>query len=307
MNVIARLKSNERKWEAVTCFGMIALPLIGLLVFQLYPILWTVVTSFYSYDGAPSRTAFIGWQNYINMFTKDFTYWKVWANTLEFAIYKIPIEMALALFLACMLKRNIHGKGFFRAMFYLPNVISEVVIGLILSNLFTYDGFMNGVLIKLGLAQNGIEWFSNKFSSMSVLVFGSIWNSFGANVLWFIVALANVPEECYEAAKIDGANAWTTFWKITIPLISKVFSTILLLSMLGTLGINAYILALSGGAPAGETYTVMSYLTAKFVPGFADAGAPIGYGCAMSVITTFLFAFVGIIYNKVNKRANSMF
>ena len=208
--------------------------------------------------------------------------------------------------LALILSKDIKAKGFFRSAYYMPCVISVAIIGVIMSNLFGYYGIINYGLAKLGIIQDGIDWFANKGTSLAVLVIGSVWNTFGTNVMYFMAALANVPLDVYESAALDGATGAQSFFKITLPLILPVGKIILLLSILGTLGVNEYVLVVANGAPAGKTNTVMSYMTQQFVPGFAGANPPIGYGCAMGLITSILFICIALIQNRVNKKMDQV-
>lgn len=300
-------KNNEKREEAAVCYLMIMLPLIGFLVFNLYPILWTFRWSLFNYTGIPSETRFIGMENFKNMFTVDLSYWKAWLNTLQFTLLKVPLEMFFALIMAVLIcNKSIKLKGLFRSVYYLPNVISVAVVGLILSNMFSNNGFVNYILTHIGMEP--VKWLENKASAMGMVVFGSIWNTFGINVLYFIAALSNVPEELYEAASIDGAASLKKFFLITIPMIAPVFQTIMLLSLLNALSVNEYIIVLTGGAPANSTRTVMSYLTTKFVPGFMEETTPnLGYGCALSLITTVLFGFISLVYQKMSQKMNSIY
>lgn len=288
---------------------MILLPLIGFLVFKLYPILWTFRWSFFSYNGIPSQTRFLGFENFIRLFTTDSTYWGTWVNTLKFSFMKIPIELPLALFLAILLsKKSVKGSGLMRSIFYLPNILSMIVVGLIVSCMFSYDGFVNHYLREAGLIKENIDWFSTQFRAMTVLVVGSVWSTFGINVMYFMAALCNVPEDVYEAAEIDGAGRYMKFFRITLPLIMPVFSTVLLMSIVGTLSTNEYILAVTGGGPSGSTQMVMSYLTKSFVPGFADTTTPaLGYGCAISLVTTLLFGLIAIWYKWFDRKMQQVY
>lgn len=282
---------------------MLALPIIGFLVFTLYPQLWTFRWAFYNYNTIPSQTRFVGLDNFKKFLFQDFTYWRYWWQTVRYAIIKIPIEMAIAILLASLINQNgIKGKGFFRAMYYTPVVISGVVISVIFSNLFSYFGVVNDLLIKLGIFRESYDWFATGIGANAVLVIASTWNTFGINVLYFVAAFNNVPKDCYESARLDGANAFQVFFKITLPLIVPVFRIILLLSILGTLGIGEFVITLTGGGPSGATQTVNSYIVNTFVPGFAKTTPAIGYGCAISIVTTILFAIIALIYNKLSQK-----
>lgn len=306
MNNKVKLKRYNKK-DVVQCYILLALPLIGLFVLQLYPMLWAMTKAFCFYDGIDANTKWTGLENFRQIFY-DKTYWNSWLVTFKFALYKLPIEIPLALAVATLLNTKIRNKGFFRAIFYMPSMISVVIIGLIFSNLFGTFGFINAWLVKWGLIESGFNWFENEHSAMIVLIIGSIWNTFGVNVIYFVAAFANVPKELYERAEIDGATGVVKFFKITLPMIAPVLQTILLLSINGTLHTNEYIIALTGGAPGGRTYTVMSYLVTKFAPGFADSVVNIGYGCALSIITAVFMGAIAIIYTKLSdKFANSAY
>lgn len=293
--------ASEARSEAFQCYMYLILPVIGFLVLNVYPILWSMKWSLYFYNMTPSATRFVGLTNFIRMFTEDFTYWRMWGNTILFALLKIPLETVLALLIALMLSSSvIRGKSFFRTVYFMPTVIGSVIVGLVFSNMYSYFGVVNECLMKLGIIHEPIDWLASRSGAYFMLVVSSIWRSFGVNVMYFIAALANVPEELYESARLDGAGKMTTFFKITMPSIVPVFRVIMLLSILGTLSINEEVIVLTNGAPNGSTHTVMSYLTTKFMPGFTGETPALGYGSAMSLVTTVIFVFIGILYNKVS-------
>lgn len=296
---VNRARKEEERW----CYFMLTIPIVGFVVFSVYPILWTFKWSFYNYTGVDSSAVFIGLKNFVRVF-QDKIYWSTWLTTLEFTLLKVPLEMCLALGLAIILMKGLKGSGFFRIVFYMPNVISVAVIGVIFTNMFGYYGVINTLL------RQNTDWFSAKLTAIVMLVLVSIWNTFGVNVMYLMSALANVPTELYECASLDGASAWVKFKDVTLPMIRPVFGVVLLLAVLGTLSTNEYILAFTGGAPNGATNTVMSYLTTQYVPGFVDSTGTdsvvqLGYGSALSLVTTILFIFVGIIHQKIGNRSNT--
>ncbi len=298
---------SKKASMTLQCYLLISVQLIGFLVITVYPILWAVRLAWFSYDGVASNTRYVGWDNFFKIFTQDKTYWKTWLTTIKFAVFKLPIELPLAMFLAVILNKKLKGKGFFRAMFYLPNVVAVAIIGLIFSSMFDYFGIINAWLLKLGFIKERIDWFAGGGTAMFVLIVGAVWNTFGLNVLYFISAMQNIPEEMYESAHLDGASKPVIFFKITLPLMGPVLQTILLLSLVGTLHTNDYILVMTNGAPRGETFTVMSYIVSKFVPGFADNAANIGYGCALSLVTTVIMALIAIGYNKISAKMSEIY
>lgn len=299
---------SPKKWKlSFKCYAMLSTQIIGFFVFTLYPIIWAAQKSWYYYDGINANTHFVGWENFSRIFTEDSTYWSTWLTTFKFALMKMPIELPLALFLAVLLNKKLKGTGFYRTMYFMPCIISVAIIGLIFGNMFDYFGFINGIMMKFDFIKQEIDWLATPNRAMLVLALGSAWNSFGVNVLYFIAALNNVPEDLYESAYLDGASAWTVFWKITLPLIAPVLQVILLMSLNGTLHTNEYILVTTNGAPGGSTYTVMSYIVGKFVPGFAETNVNIGYGCAIALVTSSIMAGIAIVYSKLSAKMNNMY
>jgi ABC-type sugar transport system permease subunit len=307
--VVKRKKgiNTYRLKEYAAWYAMLAMPLIGFLVFNVYPIVWAMQKAWYYYDGALSTMRFVGWSNFIDVLTKDSTYWMAWLTTIRFTLLKIPLEMILAMLIALILHKKLKGCGFFRSVYYMPSVISIAVIGVVFANMFDFFGFVNGVLMKIGIINEGINWFDNSNGAMFVLVMASIWNTFGINVMYLLAALSNIPEEVYESASLDGASKSRIFFQITLPLMGPVLQTILLLSINGTLLVNDLVLVTTNGAPAGETYTIMAYVTSKFIPGFVTGPVNIGYGAAAAIIMGLIMAVISAIYFKLSNKLSNIY
>lgn len=302
-NIIKKVSSSV----PIQCYLLLGLPLIGFFLFTLYPILWAFAKSFYYYDQIPSHTLWVGFKNFGHIFTRNAEYWKSWLTTLEFTLWKLPFEVVLTLILAYFLSKRIKGASFIRGVYFMPTVISAVLCSVIFTNLFQYFGFFNDILIKIGAISEPIDWFANKWSAMIVLVSSSVWKNFGTNVLLFTAALTNVPEELYEAADIDGANAVEKFMNITVPMIAPVFQTILLLAINGTLHVGEFIVTMTNGAPGGATHTVGSYILVNYVPGFASGTVDIGYGAAVAIITSIIYGLVAFGYNKISAKLQNVY
>lgn len=302
------IKKPKNQYDAkhtLTCYALLALPIIGLLVFTLYPLGWAIRLSWFSYTGVPSETRFIGWDNFATLFA-DKNYWSSWLMTIEYALLKMPFEAIVSFVTAYFLCKEIRGTNFFRSIYYLPAIFSVAIIGLIFANIFDYFGVANGILMKLGLIKENIDWFSNKGTAMIALLFGGWWNSIGISILYFMAALSNVPKDLYESAEIDGASELTKMMKITLPMIAPVLQILLLLSINGCLHVNEYILVMTNGAPAGTTHTVMSYLTSKIVPGFGTV-ANIGYASCMSFVTSIIICVVALMYNRLSNKLQNIY
>ena len=176
-------------------------------LFILIPILWTIVMSFTDYNLRSAN--FVGLTNYINLF-KDEVFVKSVGNTVKYSLITIPVTLVLALFLATFLNQKIKGKGFFRTLFYLPNIFSVVAVSTCWLYLFdTHTGILNRVFLAVGLSP--IEWITSASNALLSVDIMSIWNSTGYNMILFLSGLQSIPEYLYEAASIDGANAWQKF------------------------------------------------------------------------------------------------
>lgn len=279
--------------------------LIGFFVFSLYPVIWLFKYSFFDFDGITEK--FIGIENYIRIFTRDPEYWVSVVNTIIIAYGKLIVEMPLALIVALMLSSSkTKGKKIFSVGFYLPKITGVAVNCMIFTFLFaTFNGTVNNALIKLGIIEVPISWFSTKWSSMFVIMLQSLWSGFAANVLLFMAGVANISDDVLEAAQIDGANAFQTFMRVTLPMLAPVIKTVLMLAMVNGMKIMNEVLLLTNGGPAGTTDVVMLRIYKQF---FDDTLVPqYGYGSAMGVVTTFIIGILTIIYLKISKKADSVY
>lgn len=299
--------STAKKKEALQCYLMISTQIIGFLVLTVYPMIWAARYAWFYYDGVPSNTHFVAFENFITIFTKDAMYWKTWVTTFLYAVIKLPIELPLAMLLAILLNRKLKGTSAFRALFFLPHIISVAIVGLIFTNMFDFFGTINGILLKFGFITEGINWFDNKVTALLVIALASSWSTFGINMIYFLGALQTIPEDLYEVAELEGMSKFKQFFKITLPMIAPVAQTVLLLAINGTLHANELILVMTGGAPGGSTFTVMSYIVKKFVPGFAETQVNIGYGCALAIVTSIIMCIVAGLYSKLSKKMSEVY
>ena len=307
VNEISAGVSRKRKRfdsEIISWYLLIIIPIIGFFALKLYPMLWTASKAWYYYDGAKATMRYVGLDNFKTLFS-DKTYWNSWLVTLKFAVYKLPLELPLAMLIALMLDKKLKGSSLFRAIYYMPHILSFAIIGVIFSGMFDYFGFINGLLKKMGFSQ--VNWFAESGPALAVLVIASTWNSFGVNAMYFLAALQNIPKDLYESAYLDGASKATVFFKITLPLMGPVLSTILLLSINGTLQVNDLVLVTTNGAPAGKTYSVMAYMISRFIPGFATGSVNIGYGCATAIISSVLYILIAVVYTRLSKKLSDIY
>jgi ABC-type sugar transport system permease subunit len=275
---------------------MIAPMMLGFILFTYVPIVYILRYALYNYNGF--RSQFIGWNNFIRLFSRDADFWKSIGNTFILGFGKLTLEIPLALILAVLLNMKLKWAGFFRVTLFLPAIISTAIVGLVFSLMFAaFDGVINGMLLDSGFINQPINWFGSKWTALFVLGLASVWQNAGVNMIFFLVALQRIPKELYECASIDGASPWRQFWGITLPMIGPMFQIILLMAIVGSLKMADLILASTNGQPAGTTEVVMTYVFRYFF-GYSGRPAEIGYASALSVITGIILALVSVVYLK---------
>ena len=217
-------------------------------------------------------------------------------NTFLYLIIQVPIMLVLAILLAQLLNnKDLKFKGFFRTCVFLPCATSLVSYSLIFRSMFATDGLINSILIKLGILTTGYNFLGNSTSAKIVIIIALIWRWTGYNMVFYLAGLQNIEYSVYEAAKIDGANGWKTFWKITVPLLKPTIIMTFIMSINGTLQLFDESVNLTKGGPANSTITMSHYVYNTCfinVPNF-------GYAAAMSFIIFIMVAILAFINLKV--------
>ncbi len=201
---------------------------------------------------------FIGLTNYRHLF-KDVFFLKSITNTLIFLVIHIPLQIIIALFLAEILNQKIKFRGFFRAAFFLPVIVSGVVVTILWQQLYGFEtGLLNRVLIFLGLGRIG--WLVDPSWAMPSIAIMATWKNVGLYIILFLVGLQTVPKHYYEAADLEGANHWQKFKNITLPMINPTIFMVVVLSTIGgfSLFIEPYIM--TGGGPLNSTLSAVLYI-----------------------------------------------
>lgn len=291
----ASLEHSRR--DTIQAIVMVAPCLAGFIILVYFPIIYILRFSFFNFNGFD--LSFAGMRNFVRVFTRDTDYWRSLGTTFILAFGKLAVEIPLALFLAILLTKKLVGSGFFRVILFLPAIISTAVVGLIFTLMFgTYDGIINVMLTEVGLVAEHINWFGNKWTALTMIGAASVWQNVGVNMIFFMVALQQIPTELYECSDLDGVPPFKVFWYITLPLIGKMFQIILLMAIIGSLKVADLVLTSTNGMPGGSTEVVMTYIYKHF---FGNP-AQIGYASAMSIVTGIILAMVSLVYLKTTKK-----
>ena len=298
---INRSLSPGRRKDNIQAFLMILPFLIGFILFSYVPILYILRYAFTDYNGY-SAANFTGLYNFVRAFTRDGDFWQSLLNTIILSFGKLTVEIPLALLLAEFLNRKLRGTGFFRVTLFLPAVISAAIIGLIFSLLFAaFNGTVNTILKNFGIISSPVNWFGTKWNAMLVLGIASVWQNYGINMMFFLMALQSIPTELYECADIDGATGRVKFFRITLPMIKYIFQSILLMAIIGSMKVCDLVIALTNGQPGGTTEVVMTYIYKSFF-GKSGRNIEVGYASAMSFITAIVLVMITIVYLRTTKK-----
>jgi len=232
-------------------------------IFNLYPTLYTIFLSFQDLSGFEVEGNFVGLQNFINLFSNDVFIQSLQNTALLWIVNFIP-QIVLALILAYWFtsnRLNLKGQDFFKSVFYFPNIMTAASVAVIFYTLFSYPrGPVNLLLVETGLLQAPFDFFRNVTFTRGLVSFIQFWMWYGQTTLVLIAGILSIDESLYEAAMVDGATAWESFTKITLPLIQPITLYVMITSLIGGLQMFDIPLLLTDGGPNGSVETIMTYI-----------------------------------------------
>lgn len=276
----AGLRSRRKPWGPILIF--IAPVMIFYLIFVLYPLVATIFYSFNTIEpiGGELVTTFVGLENYRALF-QDKIFFRSVQNTLLWAVAGPIIEMATATALAFLVYFKVPFHRFYRVAWFLPMLVSGVIVGLVFRWIFNYDwGLLNTFLRAIGLDALALNWLGRRDTPIWVVIFVHFWSTFGYSFILLLAGLTAIPEELIEAAKIDGANTLQAVRRIMLPLLSPTFITVLLLSFMGKMRTFHVVWVMTNGGPMHFSETVATYVQKR---AFAWRTLDLGYPSAISV------------------------
>jgi multiple sugar transport system permease protein len=278
---------------------LLAAPYAGfLLVFAAYPIVFALVLVFLQWDlvTAPS---FAGFDN-VKLLANDGRFWRAVGNTFVFLSIHVPLQIATALALALALNRRLVLRGFWRAAFFLPVVISGAVVAILWSNLYATDvGLINNLLVRIGLAP--VPWLTDPLTAMPSIAVMVTWKNVGFYVIIYLAGLQYIPRSCQEAIEIEGASSWQRFRFLTLPMLLP--QTILVITLSTINGFQLFIepYVMTGGGPLRRTYSVVLYLYTN-----AFSYQKMGYAATIGVALALIIGAVVLIQRRVIGKAEAL-
>ncbi len=285
-----RLHRTEHRWA----YAFVAAPVVGFLAFTLYPLGFALYASLTSWNGLGAMR-FVGLDNYTTLLTDEYFH-KSLFNTF-FYMLGIPIGIVLALVLAIALNRRIPGRTFFRTVYYVPVISSLAAIAIVWQFAYNGDfGLINQALSWFGI--DGPDWLQNTSTVKPAIILMAVWKGLGYSMLLYLAAIQSVPASLYEAASLDGANAFQKFRSITLPMVRPVTFFIVVTNVIAGAQIFTEINIMTpAGGPEFSSASVVWYIVRK-----AFKYQQMGYATAMAVVLGVIVLVITLIQFRLNRR-----
>lgn len=254
------------------------------ILYSLYT-LWPIAASYWysllNWNGFDASGTFVGLDNYRRIIHDHF-FWSAFGHTFLFAAVTVPIRVSLALVVALMLNnRRLPFAALFRTALFLPVVTTTAIIGVVMTFIFDpAGGPVNAFLLQTGLLDRPVNFLADSSTALYTVMAVHVWKWFGITLIYWLASLQTIPGELYEASKVDGANAWRTFWNVTLPLLLPFLVIIVTLTFLETLEIFDLMLTMTNGGPFFSTEVIDLFI---YRQAFASSVPQLGYASAAAV------------------------
>jgi multiple sugar transport system permease protein len=290
---------NSYSFSSRAAYLFLTPAVAAILIFFFIPVIAAFVMSFTDFDiyalGSFDTIRFIGLKNYLRLF-EDPLFWQSLQNTSYYVILATPLSIAVSLAAALLLNsRLVKFKGIFRLSYFIPYITTLVAVAIVWRFIYhTKFGILNYFLSFFGIEP--IDWLGNPYLAMPAIVIMSVWKSFGYNMIIFIAGLQNIPEDLYEAASIEGANAFQKFKEITIPMLAPTTLFVSIITIVGYFQLFAEPYIMTQGGPLNKTLSIVGYM---YQEGFRWWN--MGYSASISFVLFFIILVVTIIQFKFQK------
>lgn len=277
---------------------LMLLPTLALItVFMLYPMFRTIQLSFENSTILTEANAiFIGLTNYKNLM-KDDVFIKSVQNTIPWTIVNVLLQLVIGTLIALMLNQRFKGRGLMRALAFSPWAVGGMIVALIFKFLFNGSvGVIGDILLKLGITETRMAWYADAKPALATMIVANTWRGIPFFAVTILAALQGIPEEIYESSRVDGSNAFSRFFKITLPMIKDTVLLTTLLRTIWTLNIVDIIYSMTGGGPNNATITLPVYIMQKFTDTLDSS-----YCSAMAVMMVLALVIFAVLYLKISK------
>lgn len=295
---LTRGSGAPRRFRDNLTIFLFLLPATALfLAFVVYPILQSIYYSLFNWKGFGPAVDFVQLENFKNILS-DKVFLKSLQNGLLIIVFSLTSQLPLSLMLAVLVGRDLPGRVFFRTIFFMPYVLSEVITALMWLFIYNPDperGFINAVVVFFG--GEAQSWLAETSLVMPAIFVALTWKYFGFHMLLFMTGLQNIPEEVEEAGRIDGANALQNFFFITLPLLWSTIRTSVYLSVLGSIQQFIMVWIMTKGGPVNASETLATYMYR-----FGFVRFQLGYGSAVAIYMFIFCLIFSIIYQRLTRQ-----
>jgi len=289
MKILSKIKNSDKSG-----YLMVIPYIISFLMFIAFPIVFSFILIFHKWN-IVTPMEWVGLGNFIRLF-HDIQFFKAITNTLIFLLIHIPLQIIVALLLAVFLNRKIKFRGLFRSIYFLPVVVSGVVITILWQQLYSFEtGLLNNLLNTIGL--NKIPWLTSPNWAMPSIAIMATWKNVGLYIILFLVGLQGVPNYMYEAADIDGAKDYQKFFYITLPALNSTIVLVVILSTIGGFSLFIEPFVMTGGGPMSSTLSAILYIYNQ-----AFYFGHMGYAATLGFFFAFIILLVVLIQKKFIER-----
>jgi multiple sugar transport system permease protein len=277
------MRQVRKNW---TAYLFLSPWIIIFAIFTLYSVSFSFYLSFHEWNILEPDKPFVGLDNYIRLFQDERFYQALW-NTILFTGIGVPLGLVAGLLVALLLNTKVNGQGLYRTLYYIPVITPLVVSAVIWKWIYQGDyGLLNYYLLRLGIIKEKLLWLADPDLAMPALILMGVWGGVGGTMVLYLAGLQSIPEELYDAARVDGANGLQKLLFITVPLLAPTTFFILITSIIGSFQSFAHIYIMTGGGPLRRTTVIGYYLYEKGFRHFE-----MGYASAMAYV---LFAIIFI-------------
>lgn len=294
----AGLSGIGRHWARYRAGYFFVLPsLVLYAVFMIYPFFQSIYFSFTDWNGVTAEKNWIGLANYRRMIDDALLWSSLW-HTLIWVVLGTVAPMAIGLLLAVLLWRRPRGFTLFRTIYFMPQVLSSVVIAIVWSWIYNpIFGILNRGLDRVGLDALSRGWLGDTDFALYAVLIAAVWAETGFVFVVFLAGLQNVSKDLLEAATIDGANMWQRLWNVTVPQLANVVNVVAALLLIGGFSVFDIIFAMTQGGPANATEVIATYTYQE-----AFTQNRIGYAATLSLVITVISLIASVVFIRVRER-----
>lgn len=290
-------KGRLLRGEELTAWWFVLPALALLTIFVFYPMVQAFVISFQNYNLVGSTRSFVGLDNYTALL-RDREFFRSLKHSLYFAVIVIPVQTSIALGMAMLIQKKFALTGFFRTVYFIPVVVSTGVAATVFKLIYNKEfGILNNFLKMLHLPPT--SFLSDPDTAMNGIIILGIWKAVGFFMIIFLSGLNNIPHDLYEAARVDGATKLQQFLRITLPLLNRTMTFVVIMTTIDAIKLSGLVFVMTSGGPNGSTETVVYYIYKV-----AFQQMQMGYGTAAAFVLFGIVLVISLIQMRLFKNAD---